>query len=62
MNSFILKISSLFIYQFLFEPLQYFILETTPSIYLGRLISLLIIGALIYSNKSGLLIKSFIKV
>mgnify|MGYP001265531141 CR=1 FL=1 len=61
MNSFILKISSLFFYQFLFEPLQYFIIETTPSIYLGRLISLLIIGALIYTNKSALLIRSFIK-
>ena len=61
MNSFSLRISSLFLYQFLFEPLQYFIIETTPSIYLGRLISLLIVGALIYNNKSFLLIKSFFK-
>lgn len=61
MNSFIFKISSLFVYQFLFEPLQYFIIETTPSINLGRLISFLIIGSLIYTHKSALLIRSFIK-
>lgn len=61
MNSLILRISSLFVYQFLFEPLQYFIIETTPSIYLGRVISLFIVGGLIYANKSGLLIRSFIK-
>ena len=61
MNSLILRISSLFVYQFLFEPLQYFIIETTPSIYLGRIISILIIGGIIYTNKSALLIRSFIK-
>lgn len=57
------KISSLLIYQFLFEPLQYFLLETTylPSLYLGRIISILIIFALIYSNKTEILMRSIIK-
>ena len=58
-----LKISSLLIYQFLFEPLQYFLIETQylPSFYLGRFISILIIFALIYSNKTEILIRSIIK-
>ncbi|MDC3047194.1 hypothetical protein OA165_02765 [Prochlorococcus sp. AH-736-A21] len=57
------KISSLFKYQFLLEPLQYFLIEAhpIPNFYLGRLISILIIVLLIYSNKFGLLIRSFIK-
>ncbi len=60
-NSIKLSAAKLCSYQFAIEPIQYFIITRIgflPSLYLGRVITILFILRLIFLGKSGILIKS----